>query len=506
MKLLNGLFNQLMKWRMRQVRYMMQHPHQVQERWFRELVRAGSFTEWGSRYGYTSIRRPEEFRERVPVSDYEALVPWIERLMKGEERLLWPTPIRNFSKSSGTTNARSKFIPVSKESLHGCHFKAGTDMIAIYISRNPHSRLFSGKTLAIGGSYQPNPEKSGSFYGDVSAIVMKNLPSWAEYMRAPSLEVALMNEWEAKIERMAQLTARENMTSIAGVPTWTVVLLQRILEITGKSDIREVWPNLEVFAHGAVAFGPYRDTFRHLIPHGDMRYLELYNASEGFFGIQDTDNPDEMLLLLDHGVYYEFIPAHEWEREHPKAIGLEEVELGKNYALVISTNGGLWRYKIGDTIRFTELNPYRFKITGRTRHFINAFGEEVMVENAEEAIVAACKATGARISNFTAAPIYLGVGQKGGHEWVIEFESQPADLGHFTHVLDSRLREVNSDYDAKRYQDIALVAPLVRVVPKGTFYNWMKTRGKLGGQHKVPRLSNTREYVDDLNRLIQMEA
>ncbi|MEN7546558.1 GH3 auxin-responsive promoter family protein [Rapidithrix thailandica] len=498
MELLNKFFNWVMSRRIKQIEHFMQHPHDVQYEVFSSLIGTARHTEWGKKFHYSEISSVREYQQRVPISSYEDLFPYIERMMKGEQNILWPTEIKNFAKSSGTTNARSKFIPMSNEALDGCHYKGGKDLLSVYFQRNPESRLFLGKSLSIGGSYQKNHLNSDSYYGDVSAIIMKNLPMWAEFIRSPGLEVALMDKWEEKIEKMAQLTAKENVTNIAGVPTWTLVLLQRILEITGKDNITEVWPNLECFFHGAVAFGPYRETFTPLIPSEKMHYMETYNASEGFFGMQDTDNPDELLLMLDYGIFYEFIPIEEMDKEQPKALTLDEVELGKNYAMVISTNGGLWRYLIGDTVKFTSQTPYRIKITGRTKHFINAFGEEVVIENAETAITEACKITQARINNFTAAPIYLERGKKGGHEWVIEFIQSPSDFTLFVDTLDETLRKVNSDYDAKRYMDIALVKPVVHAAPEHTFYQWMKKRGKLGGQNKVPRLANNREYLDDL--------
>jgi hypothetical protein len=364
--------------------------------------------------------------------------------------------------------------------------------------------MFDGKGLGVGGSHQVNEydPTATSHYGDVSAVIMQNLPLWAEFIRTPSLETALMSNWEEKIERMALETSEENVTNIAGVPTWTVLLIQRIVELKGAKNILEVWPNLEVFFHGAVSFTPYRGLFNKLIPDPKMTYWEIYNASEGFFGIQDQRNSEEMLLMLDYGIFYEFIPMEELDKPQPKILRLGDVELNKNYAMVITTNAGLWRYNIGDTIRFTSLSPYRIKISGRTKHFINAFGEEVIVENAEGAIAKACEATGAMITNFTAAPVYLDAGKKGGHEWIIEFKHKPHDIAEFTHILDSTLRSINSDYDAKRSHDLALVAPTIHAVEEGTFYNWMKSRGKLGGQNKVPRLSNSREYVDDILSMI----
>lgn len=487
---------------MEDIAFFQKNPLEVQERIFNSLVDRAKDTEWGKKYGYADIRNLEDYQKRVPMSAYEDLFPYIDRLMKGEQNLLWPTKITCFSKSSGTTNAKSKFIPVSEEALEETHYKAGKDMYSIYVNRYPDSRFSIGKSLGIGGSYQQNHLNRESIYGDVSALLMKNLPFWAEFMRAPSLEIALMDEWEAKLEKIANTTIGENISNLAGVPTWTLVLLQRILEKTGKSTIAEVWPELELFIHGAVAFGPYRETFKNLIGNPDMRFLEVYNASEGFFGIQDTGTEDEMLLLLDYGVYYEFVPMEYWGEENPKAVGLDGVEVGKNYAMLISTNAGLWRYNIGDTVRFTSTSPYRIKITGRTKHFINAFGEEVVIENAEDAITYACHKTAATVTNFSAAPIYLEQGKKGGHEWVIEFEKQPDSLKEFTYHLDTKLQEINSDYEAKRWKDIALIAPVLHKAKEGTFYEWMRQRGKLGGQHKVPRLSNKREFVEGLLKLM----
>ncbi|GAA4423370.1 GH3 auxin-responsive promoter family protein [Pontibacter saemangeumensis] len=488
-----------MKKRIHDIDLFRKYPHDVQAELFQNLIGTAKDTEWGKKYGYGEKLSVREFQERVPVSDYEALYPYIERVMMGEQNLLWPSKVEWFAKSSGTTNARSKYIPVSPESLEDCHYKGGKDMLSIYVNLYPETKLFSGKGLSIGGSHRPSELNAKVSCGDVSAVIMQNLPMWAEAMRTPPLKVALMDKWEEKIEKMVEITVEENVTSMSGVPTWTYVLLKRILEVTGKSNILEVWPNLELFTHGAVAFGPYRQLFRDIIPSAQMNYLEVYNASEGFFGIQDqAGTEDEMLLMLDYGVYYEFIPLDQFEEEQPKTLTLDQVELGKNYAIVISTNAGLWRYKIGDTVRFTSLNPYRIKISGRTKHFINAFGEEVIVENAEEAITKACEATGAVITNFTAAPMYMESGKRGGHEWVIEFVKEPDSLPRFTQVLDETLREVNSDYDAKRQNDIALQGPLVHMAPKGTFMNWLRHKGKLGGQNKVPRLSNTREYLEEI--------
>ncbi len=508
MALINSIMTWVMKKRIHEVELFMKHPIEVQTELLEKLLKQGRNTEYGKQYEFRSLDAPGKFAERVPVVTYEQLFPRIERIMKGEQNVMWPSDIKWFAKSSGTTNAKSKFIPVSQEALDDCHFKGGKDMISIYVNNHPDSRLFDGKGLTIGGSQEINEfdNNSKSYYGDVSAVIMKNLPFWAELVRTPSLEIALMDEWEEKIELMAQVTSEENVTNISGVPTWTIILLQRILEMKGKSTIAEVWPNLELFIHGAVSFTPYRSLFDQLIGKPKMRYLETYNASEGFFGIQDQSDSSELLLMLDYGIYYEFIPMENLGQDNPSTIGLGEVELGKSYALVITTNAGLWRYQIGDTVKFTSLNPFRIKITGRTKHFINAFGEEVVIENAETAVTKASEATKAKISNFTAGPVYLGSNKKGGHEWIIEFDRQPEDLAQFIDILDQTLKEVNTDYQAKRYRDIALVAPKVHLAPKGTFYQWMKKRGKLGGQNKVPRLSNHREYLEEILKLIQNTA
>lgn len=488
-----------MKKRIHQMELFSKYPEDVQDEWLHKLLMMARPTEFGQRFGFDEIVNYDDFTRQVPIHTYERIFPYIERMMKGEQNVLWPTEIKWFSRSSGTTNARSKFIPISQESLEECHFKAGKDLYCIYVNNNPDTKIFSGRGLALGGSHQLNEldPSATSHYGDVSAVLMQNLPVWAQLIRTPSLEVALMSNWEEKIERLARETAKVDVTHLAGVPTWTVLLLQRVMELE-KKPILEIWPNLEVFFHGAVAFPPYRSLFKSLIPSTAMQYWETYNASEGFFAIQDRKNNEEMLLMLDYGIFYEFIPVEELDNDHPTALRLGEVELGKNYAMLITTNSGLWRYSIGDTVKFTSKAPYRIKISGRTKHFINAFGEEVIVENAEAAVTRACDATGGVISNFTAAPIYLEQNKRGGHEWIIEFHTAPRSLDEFGHVLDESLRQINSDYDAKRAHDLALVAPRIHSVPEGTFYEWMKKRGKLGGQNKVPRLSNSREFIDDI--------
>lgn len=496
----------VMKKRIHQIELFMKYPEEVQMELLMNLTRKASRTDYGKKYGFEGIDNYDDFKNKVPVVNYEAIYPFIDRLMKGEQNVLWPSEIRWFAKSSGTTNSRSKFIPVSNEALEECHYKGGKDLLSIYVNNFPDSKMFTGKNLVIGGSQQVNQfdENARSYYGDVSAVLLKNLPFWAQMVRTPSLEIALMDEWEEKIEKMARHTAEENVTSMSGVPTWMVVLLERIIELKGVNNITEVWPNLEVFFHGAVAFTPYEKLFESLIPSSSMRYVETYNASEGFFGIQDQSDSKDMLLMLDYGIFYEFIPFEDLDSDNPRVLTLDQVELNKSYAIIITTNAGLWRYKIGDTVRFTSKDPYRIRISGRTRHFINAFGEEVVVENAEVAIAEACRKTDAEIENFTAGPIYLASSQKGGHEWIVEFAKDPEDLERFKQILDEKLREINSDYDAKRYKDIALEPPIVHAVERGTFYNWMKKRGKLGGQNKVPRLSNNREYLDDILEMISV--
>jgi hypothetical protein len=504
MELFNSIITWIMKKRLPEVEVFMKYPHNIQNDLLLKLVNDARKTEFGSKYGFRDIHSVRDFQQNVPLSTYEDLYPYIERLMQGEQNLLWHSEIKWFGQSSGTTNARSKFIPVSTEALEDCHYKGGKDLLSIYINNHPETKLFTGKALGIGGSQRINQTKKGgnTYQGDVSAIIMKNLPMWAQMLRRPSIEVALMSNWEEKIVKMAEETIPENITSLSGVPTWTVVLLEKVLEMTGKQHILEVWPNLELFIHGAVSFTPYRSLFQNLIPSNDMRYYETYNATEGFFGIQDLHGSEEMLLMLDYGIYYEFIPIEQIDLDNPSALTLDQVELNKNYALVISTNAGLWRYKIGDTIKFTSLSPYRIKITGRTKHFINAFGEELVIENAENAITRACECTGAIIDNYTAAPKYFGNKSRGCHEWIIEFTKEPANMEQFNCILDETLRKLNSDYDAKRQKDLALQMPVIHSVPRGTFHLWMKKRGKLGGQNKVPRLANNRDYIDDILKAV----
>lgn len=503
MAFINSVLYWLVKKRIHQIELFIKYPHEVQAELFKKLIEDSKNTEWGKKYDYASINNEDEFRKRVPINDYNSLKPYIDRMRKGQQNVLWHTEIRQFAKSSGTTSDRSKFIPVSSEALEDCHFKGGKDMLALYFHSHPDTGIFRGRGLAMGGSHQILDINNEDYIvGDLSALIMQNLPFWAEFIRVPKLRVALMDEWETKIERIAMDTKNRDVTNLSGVPSWTLLLIKRILNITGKKDLHDVWSNLEVFFHGGVNFEPYRDQYKKLIPTGIMRYWETYNASEGFFGIQDRSESDELLLMLDYGIYYEFLPLDNIDEENPVTLTLDEVEVDANYALIISTNGGLWRYLIGDTIKFTSVDPYRIKITGRTKNFINAAGEEVIVDNAESALAEACKHTGAVVTEYTAAPVYFGDDENAAHEWLIEFETPPDDLKKFEKFLDEKLRSINSDYDAKRYQDMVLRTPVVRTVPKKTFYNWLKKKGKLGGQHKVPRLSNNRKHVDDILKML----
>ncbi len=504
MALINSVMAWLMKKRFHQIELFMKYPHDVQDEWFKKLLNTAKDTEWGQRYEFKSINSYETFRNRVPVNDYDSIKRDIEQLMKGKQNVLWPTDIRLFAVSSGTTSDKSKYIPVSPESIEECHFKGGKDMLSLYFHTHAESMMFDGRGLAMGGSHRINEVNNEEYYiGDLSALIIQKLPHWAELVRVPKKSLALMDEWEEKIEKMAHATIPHNVTSLSGVPSWTLLLLNRILEITKKDNILEVWPNLEVFFHGGVNFEPYRKQFESLLPSDKFQYRNTYNASEGFFGIQEGKDADDLLLMLDYGIYYEFVPMSEVDNEQPKAIPLCEVETGVNYALLITTNAGLWRYMIGDTVSFTCIAPYRIKITGRTKSFINAFGEELIVDHAENALVIATSKCDAVISDYTAAPVYLNGKDNAAHEWLIEFTKEPDNLEFFTETLDNALKSLNSDYEAKRYHDMILRTPIVRKLPVGTFYKWMKKRGKLGGQNKVPRLANDRTYIDDILKMIE---
>ncbi|MDG1253556.1 MAG: GH3 auxin-responsive promoter family protein [Schleiferiaceae bacterium] len=488
-----------LKGRLPRLRRMMDDPLSVQEEQLKLLVARGARTEYGKSYGLEMEMRLDSFAERLPVVNYESLTPWIERTMRGEQGLLWDGPISWFAKSSGTSNAHSKFIPVSRESLDDNHLAGGRDLLALYTAQREGSALFDGLSLRLGGSTKINELHGVSYSGDLSAIMIENLPFWAEWRSTPSHEIALMEEWEDKIEKIAAQIVKQNVTSLFGVPSWMLVLMRRVLEMKGADNLQDIWPNLELFAHGGVSYTPYRQAFESIFPHKGMMHMETYNASEGFFAIQDRLDAPGLLLLLDHGIYYEFIPMTEFHGRHSRAaIPLGEVTLHVDYALVISTVGGLWRYIVGDTVRFVTLAPYRIEISGRTRLFINAFGEELMMDNAERAMDRACAATGAEIADYTAGPSFMDHGRSGAHQWLIEFHRAPSDLEAFALVLDAALQELNSDYQAKRHKDLVLRAPQLHSMPAKCFHNWLKSKGKLGGQNKVPRLSNDRKLLEEI--------
>lgn len=495
--LFNSIASWLLKKRYHQIELFLKYPAEVQEEVLFQLLEVAEDTEIGKKYGYASIEKYEAFRNRVPIVTYEEIEPLIERTRRGEQNLFWPTAIKWFAKSSGTTNAKSKFIPVSTEALDDCHYKSGKDLLCLYLNNNENSQLFTGKSLRLGGSkeiYQDN----GSYFGDLSAILIDNMPLWAEFSSTPSNRVSLMSEWESKLKAIIEETTQENVTSLAGVPSWMLVLLNKIIEDTGKDHLFQVWENLEVYFHGGVSFNPYKDQYKKLLPRKSFKYYEIYNASEGFFAIQDRNGADDLLLMLDYGIFYEFIPMDVYGTEQQEAIPLWEVKTNTNYAIIITTNAGLWRYKIGDTVRFTSINPYRIKITGRTKHHINVFGEELIIENAEEALKTICIKTGSEIKDYTAGPIFMEGKEKGAHEWIIEFRTPPEDLNYFTEFLDNALKSLNSDYEAKRYNNITLRSPKVHMARENLFYDWLKANDKLGGQHKIPRLSNSRDYIEEL--------
>ena len=496
MPVINSIISMFSSKRVAQIDFFKENPIQVQRDTLVELLRRAAETEYGLKYDFNSILTAEQYRERLPIIHYEELAPYSERLMNGEQNLLWPEPITWFAKSSGTTAAKSKFIPVSKESLENCHFRGGKDVISMFSKLYPEAQVFNGKTLALGGSSEISKTNNNCRYGDLSAILISNTPFWANMMKTPDQSIMLMSEWEEKIEKICDTTIKEDVRSLAGVPSWFLTLINRILERTGKSNLHEVWPNLEVFFHGGVAFTPYREQYKQVIQTPKMHYVETYNASEGYFGTQNDLSDPAMLLMIDYGIFYEFVPLEEVGKENPRAYCLEEVELNKNYAMVISTSCGLWRYMIGDTVKFTSKNPYKFVITGRTKHFINAFGEELIIDNAEKGLAKACAETGAQVCEYSAAPVFMDENAKCRHQWLIEFAKMPDSVEKFASILDATLKEVNSDYEAKRWKDIALQPLEVIVARQGLFHDWLAQKGKLGGQHKVPRLSNTREYIE----------
>jgi hypothetical protein len=498
MPILTSIINWLNVKRIHQMDLFRKYPGEVQQDTFQKLVMKAVETEWGKKYGFRSVTTVRDFQRCTPVQTYDDVKPYIDRLRQGENNLLWPGEIKWFAKSSGTTSDKSKFIPVSRESMEECHFRGGKDVLAIYCHNHPETNIFKGKGLTLGGSHKIDNYNNQSYYGDLSAILIENLPFWTEFIRTPSQEVALLEKFEEKLERIAVESVQENVTSIAGVPSWNLVMLKYILAQSGRSSILEIWPGLEVFIHGGVSFTPYREQFRKLIPSDRMNYLEAYNASEGFFAIQDDPFSSDMLLMLDYGIFFEFIPVDQLETPDPVALTIGQVEKDVNYAIVISTNSGLWRYMIGDTIKFTSLYPHKIIISGRTKHFINVFGEEVIVDNADKALRIACDKTGTEITDYTAAPVYMSDTHQGAHEWLIEFTSPPEDPEYFATLLDHALMSLNSDYEAKRYRNLTLDKPVVHIAAAGTFYRWLQERGKLGGQNKVPRLSNERNYLEEL--------
>lgn len=491
--LVNSVIRLFMKRRFKRMKDFIDYPVEAQKWVLSNLIRTAGSAWFGQKYRFREIKSYEDFVTRVPLHNYEDLFPLIERIRRGESDVLWPGKVKWFAKSSGTTNAKSKYIPVTNVCLDQCHYEAGKDLIALYMRNHSDTKIFHGKNLRLGGSYKPYDY--GTLYGDVSSILMENLPFWAECRSTPSKSVILMSDWESKLEAIVNEVAKQNVISLFGVPSWMLILLNRVLETSEKKYMDELWPDLEVFFHGGMSFKPYVEQYKNLF-YKEINYYDTYNASEGFFAVQDQKKSKELLLLLDHGIFYEFIPMEEIDNEFPSIVSIEGVELDRNYAMVISTNSGLWRYIIGDTVKFTNLSPYRIVISGRTKHFINAFGEELIVENAEEALSKACKRTEAIIREYTAGPVYMKENSSGAHEWIIEFEKIPADIGEFRSILDETLQSLNSDYEAKRYKNMTLLPPVIRVARKGLFYDWFKSCRKLGGQNKVPRLSNDRKYLD----------
>ena len=496
----------LISWRMQkrahQMELFVKYPVEVQQEVLLKLLSTAAETDYGKRYGFDKIESYADFKKALPIATYEDLEPEINRVKNGDQNILWPTEIKWFAQSSGTTSSKSKFIPVSKESIKDCHYKGGKDMLSIYFRHKPKSEIYSGKGMILGGTKQINQINNESYYGDLSAIIISNLPFWVALKRTPDMDIMLMEDWDEKLEKMANQVIPQNITHISGVPSWMLILFKKILEKTGAHHIHEVWPNLELYMHGGVSFEPYRSQFQSLLPGEGLSYLETYNASEGFFGIQYNINEPGLMLMLDYGIYYEFIPISEVDKPDPIVLSLAEVELNENYAMLISTNSGLWRYMIGDTIKFIARTPFLFLITGRTKHFINAFGEELIIENADRAINEAAKATRSEVKDYTAAPKYISDESTGAHHWLVEFEVEPSDMQKFSEVLDSTLKGLNSDYEAKRSSDLVLQQPIVQKVPNGTFYNWLKSKSKLGGQNKIPRLANSRVFMEEILSLL----
>ena len=498
--IINSIATWILKKRIHQIELFIKYPNEVQEELLFALLKIAENTVVGRQYQFNSVLNYDTFAQRVPISTYEDLEPMIEQTRKGMQNIFWPTSIKWFAKSSGTTNAKSKFIPVSNEALENCHYKASKDLLSLYLNNNEDSQLFVGKSLRLGGSKELY-EDNNTFFGDLSAILIDNMPIWAEFSSTPCNRVSLMGDWEIKMMAIVQETIQEDVTSLAGVPSWMMVLLNKALEVTGKTNLTEIWPNAEVYFHGGVSFDPYREQYKKLFPRKDFNYYEIYNASEGFFAIQDLNYSNDLLLMLDYGIFYEFIPMDTFETDHQKVVRLADVELFKNYAVIITTNSGLWRYQIGDTVRFTSLSPHRIRVTGRTKHFINVFGEELIVENTDQAIAKACLETDSQVVDYTVAPIFMEGKEKGAHEWIIEFKTMPESMSYFHKVLDETLQSLNSDYEAKRRNNMTLNPLVINVARQNLFYDWLKERDKLGGQHKIPRLSNERTYLEQLLKM-----
>lgn len=498
MDILTNTLSLLFRPRQKEIARFAQDTDAIQHQQLQSLLAAAQSTEWGLKYDYKSIRRYADFRERVPLQIYDDIKPYVTRMINGERNILWPSVVKWYAKSSGTTNDKSKFLPVTTEILKGCHYKGGFDTVALYLRNNPESNFFARKGLILGGSHSPSPLNHKSHCGDLSAVLLQNLSPLINLIRVPSKRIILMDEWESKIKAIVDSTWRKDVNSLSGVPSWMLVLIKSVLKKTGREYLTDVWPNLEVFFHGGISFEPYRDQYKMLIPSNSMHYMETYNASEGFFGMQDDPSDQSLLLMPDYGVFYEFIPMNEIDSNNPTVVPLEAVTTGRNYAMIITTSGGLWRYQIGDTVRFTSLHPHKFVISGRTKHFINAFGEELMVDNADNAISKVSRLTGAKVKEYTAAPFFMLDNAKGLHQWFIEFEKMPPSIQHFAALLDKTLQELNSDYEAKRYKEISLQPLEIIVAREGTFYQWLKEKGKLGGQHKIPRLSNDHAFIEQL--------
>ncbi len=502
--IINSIASWLLKKRIHQIELFLKYPHEVQEELLYNLLKSAENTVFGKKYDFASIKNYQTFKERIPILTYEEMSPYIEQTRQGAQNVFWNSPIKYFAKSSGTTDAKSKFIPVSNEALENNHYKASKDLLSLYLNNNENSQLFVGKSLRLGGSKQLY-EDNNTFFGDLSAILIDNAPIWAEFSSTPSSKTSLLSDWETKLPAIINESVLENVTSLAGVPSWMMVLLNKALETTGRNNMFEIWPNAEVYFHGGVSFEPYREQYKVLFPNENFKYYQIYNASEGFFALQDVNNSDEMLLMLDYGIFYEFIPMEEFGNTNPKIFSLHNVELDKNYAIVITTNSGLWRYVIGDTIKFTSINPYRIKVTGRTKHHINVFGEELMIENTDKALAITCLELNCEVLDYTVAPIFMEGKCKGAHEWIIEFKTLPSNKELFTEKLDLNIQQINSDYEAKRLNNMTLNILKLNIARKGLFYDWLKQNDKLGGQHKVPRLCNDRLFISELHKLNKMQ-